>query len=76
MIKNIEPNSPAELGGLKPGDKILLINDANVEDADYTEVVSRLKEGLASKIDIKMLVMNIIEYNVFKQNNPVLQNCK
>ena len=76
MIKNIEPQSPAELGGLKPGDKILVINEENVEDSDYTKVVSRLKENLLSRTDIRLLVMNIIEYNVFKQKNPVLQNCK
>ena len=76
MIKNIEPQSPAEMGGLKPGDKILVINEENVEDSDYTKVVTRLKENLLAKTDIRLLVMNIIEYNVFKQKNPVLQNCE
>ena len=76
MIKNIESDSPAEEGGLKPGDKILVINKENVEEADYTTVVDRLKESLANNQDIDLLVMNIIEYNLFKQQNPILQNRK
>lgn len=76
MIKNIEQDSPAEVGGLKPGDKILVINKENVEDADYTTVVDRLKDSLANNQDIDLLVMNIIEYNLFKQQNPILQNRK
>ena len=76
MIKNIDANSPAEQGGLKPGDKILVINGENVEEANYTTIVDRLKESIAKKQSIKMLVMNIVEYNVFKETNPILQNCK
>lgn len=75
MIKNIESNSPADLGGLKPGDKILVINNENVEEASYTTVVNRLKESLLNKTDINLVVMNIIEYNMFKAKNPALENC-
>lgn len=76
MIKNIETNSPADLGGLKPGDKILVINSENVEEASYTTVVNRLKEALLNHQDINLVVMNIIEYNMFKEKNPALENCK
>jgi C-terminal processing protease CtpA/Prc len=75
MIKNIETNSPADLGGLKPGDKILVINNENVEEASYTTVVNRLKEALTNKIDLNLIVMNIIEYNMFKEKNPAIDNC-
>jgi len=76
MIKNIDTNSPAEQGGLKPGDKILVINGENVEEADYTQIVDRLKQSIAKGQSIDLLVMNIIEYNIFKETNPILQNCK
>ena len=76
MIKNIEPNSPADLGGLKPGDKILVINSENVEEASYTTVVNRLKDALLNQQDINLVVMNIIEYNMFKEKNPALENRK
>lgn len=76
MIKNIEPNSPADMGGLKPGDKILVINNENVEEASYTTVVNRLKDALLNQTDINLVVMNIIEYNMFKEKNPALENCK
>jgi len=75
MIKNIEKNSPADLGGLKPGDKILVINNENVEEASYTTVVNRLKEALTNQIDLNLIVMNIIEYNMFKEKNPAIDNC-
>lgn len=68
MVKNIEPNSPAEIGGLKPGDKILAINNENVEDSTHVVVVNKLKDALASKKDIYLIVMNAIEYNIFKAN--------
>lgn len=68
MIKNIEPDSPAEQGGLKPGDKILVINGENVEEAEYTTIVERLKDSIGSQRDIDLLVMNIIEYNIFKKS--------
>lgn len=76
MIKDIELGSPAEKGGLKPGDKILVIDNENVEEADYTTIVDMLKDSMMNKRDIDLLVMNIIEYNVFKEKSPVLQNCK
>lgn len=64
------------MGGLKPGDKILVINNENVEEASYTTVVNRLKDALLNQTDINLVVMNIIEYNMFKEKNPALENCK
>lgn len=65
MIKDIEPDSPAEQGGLKPGDKILYINNENVENMSYLEVIECLKRAV--DIDnINLIVMNAIEYNIFK----------
>ena len=72
MIQDIEPGSPAERGGLKPGDKILVINDDNVEEAGYMEVVNKFKDFLNNQDKIKMIVMNAIEYNILKTKNENL----
>ena len=70
MIQDIEPNSPAEKGGLKPGDKLLAIDDENVEESSYMEVVNTLRNALNSnQSDIKMIAMNAIEYNILKSKN-------
>ena len=72
MIQDIEPGSPAEKGGLKPGDKILAINDENVEEASYMEVVNTFKNSLTVQDQIQMVVMNAIEYNILKTKNENL----
>jgi len=69
MIRRIEPGSPAETGGLMPGDKILEINGQNVELLEYKEVVSKIKEYLKSSNVIQLKVMNSIEYNLQRSNN-------
>lgn len=71
MVKDIEPNSPAELGGLKPGDKILILNNENIENASYLEVLNKLKDALLNSVnkEINLVVMNAIEYNIFKSNS-------
>ena len=70
MIQDIEQGSPAEKGGLKPGDKILQIDDENVEESSYMEVVNTLKNALNNdQNEIQMIVMNAIEYNILKSKN-------
>ena len=70
MIQDIEHGSPAEKGGLKPGDKILQIDEENVEESSYMEVVNTLKHSLNNdQNEIKMIVMNAIEYNILKSKN-------
>ena len=67
MIRKLEPNSPAERAGLRPGDRILEINDENVENIEYYSLVNKLKNSLASSNVISLLVMNSVEYNVNKK---------
>lgn len=69
MIRRIEPGSPAETGGLMPGDKILEINGENVELLEYKEVVANIKEHLKASNIIHFKVMNYIEYNLQRSNN-------
>lgn len=69
MIKAIEPQSPAELSGLKPGDKILYVNNENVENLSYSNVIEKLKQALNVSDELNLVVMNAIEYNIFKGKN-------
>lgn len=45
FISRITPNGPAESAGLKVGDKILKVNDVNLEDADHYKAVDTLKNA-------------------------------
>ena len=73
MIRKIEPNSPAEKAGLMPGDRILEINDENVEDIEYFTLVNTLRDSIKKNDIINLLVMNSVEYNVYKNNNiPII----
>ena len=72
MIKAIEPHSPAQLSGLKPGDKILYVNNENVENLSYTNVIEKLKQALNTSDELNLVVMNAIEYSIFKGKN----NCE
>jgi hypothetical protein len=71
MIKLIETGSPAESCGLKCGDKILFINKKNVENASYHEVLELLNREVNSSASttIHLVVMNVIEYNLLKEEN-------
>jgi hypothetical protein len=70
MIKDIDDLSPAEKSGLKPGDKILKVNEKNVEDiVDYQLILDLFKnDGIRKDEPINLTVMNAVEYNVFKSN--------
>ena len=73
MIRKLEPGSPAERAGLKPGDRILEIDGENVEDIEYIILVSKLRDALKNNRLINLVVMNSVEYNVYKSNNiPIL----
>lgn len=76
MIRKIEPNSPAETGGLKPGDRILEINGENVENIEYNNLVNKLRDALRMSKIINLVVMNSVEYNVYKSNNIPIFPCK
>ena len=73
MIRKIEPLSPAEQAGLMPGDRILEINDENVEDIEYFTLVNTLRDSIKKHNVINLLVRNSVEYNVYKNNNiPII----
>ena len=56
FIREIEPGSPADRAGLLKNDRILRINGVNVENVDFSHVLSLIKEGL----DIENLQLSVI----------------
>ena len=67
MIKEVETNSPADLSGLKPGDKILAIDGEDVTESDNSYVVELLRDALLNYREIELTVMNTVEYNIFSK---------
>jgi membrane-associated protease RseP (regulator of RpoE activity) len=45
FIGSVDPESPAELGGLKEGDRIIEVNGENIEAQSHTAVIGRIKAG-------------------------------
>jgi serine protease Do len=53
LINAVEPNSPAEKGGIKPGDVIVRFNgQAIIESGDLPHVVGMMTPGDAAKVEI------------------------
>lgn len=45
-IREVEPNSPGHLAGLRKNDRIISINGINVENVDFSNVLALIKQGL------------------------------
>lgn len=43
FIRLVEPDSPAEASGLRAGDRLVLVNGADVESESHQQVVSRIR---------------------------------
>lgn len=79
MILDIEKNSPADLAGLKPGDKVLFIDSVNVEKSTCDDIKSIINQIVSNSdnAEFTLIVMNAIEYRIFKSNaNDKIENNK
>lgn len=74
-IRELLKNSPAEKAGIKPGDKILKINDIEVRDFDETGVASLLNGLPNTKVNLQIERQNKkMELSVVREKitvNPV-----
>ncbi|VDP12443.1 unnamed protein product [Soboliphyme baturini] len=43
-IGSVDPESPAETAGLKPGDRILAVNGMSIKQEPHKQVVAKIKE--------------------------------
>ena len=46
LLLQVDPNSPADLGGLRNGDMILAVNGTSVKELKHQEVVALIKQNL------------------------------
>ncbi len=69
MIRKVEVGSPAEAGGLMPGDRILEVNGENTETMEYSMLINKLRDALKIKDTIKLVVMNSVEYKIYRSND-------
>lgn len=65
-ISAVDKDSPAELGGLREGDKLVEVNGSNVEKMSHGEVVKKIKEN---PNETTLLVCDKITLAYLEENN-------
>ncbi|MBN3304882.1 NHRF1 protein, partial [Amia calva] len=55
FIRLVEPDSPAEVSGLRAGDRLVFVNGDNVENDSHQQVVSRIR---ASAGELRLVVVD------------------
>uniref|UniRef100_A0A1B0CC53 Putative na+/h+ exchange regulatory cofactor nhe-rf1 n=1 Tax=Lutzomyia longipalpis TaxID=7200 RepID=A0A1B0CC53_LUTLO len=67
-IGKVDENSPAEMAGLRQGDRIIEVNDVNIGTETHKQVVQRIK---ANPNEVKLLVVDPEVIEVTKDNQIV-----
>ncbi|XP_062539916.1 protein lap4 isoform X15 [Armigeres subalbatus] len=74
FISRVTEGGPADLAGLKVGDKVLKVNGVSVEDADHYDAVEVLKAcGSVLVLFISREVTRLIGHPVFDESGSVAQ---
>uniref|UniRef100_A0AAG5DRS6 PDZ domain-containing protein n=1 Tax=Anopheles atroparvus TaxID=41427 RepID=A0AAG5DRS6_ANOAO len=74
FISRVTEKGPADLAGLKVGDKVLKVNGISVEDADHYDAVEVLKAcGAVLVLFIAREVTRLIGHPVFDESGSVAQ---
>ncbi|XP_062859002.1 Na(+)/H(+) exchange regulatory cofactor NHE-RF1a [Trichomycterus rosablanca] len=66
FIRLVEPDSPAEESGLRPGDKLVFVNGESVDGASHQQVVSRIR-AVTGKLEL--IVVDPETADLLKQHN-------
>ncbi|GAA6065250.1 Na(+)/H(+) exchange regulatory cofactor NHE-RF1a [Tachysurus ichikawai] len=61
FIRLVEPGSPAETSGLKPGDKLVFVNGDSVDGESHQQVVSRIR-GVTGALELIVVDAETAEY--------------
>ena len=48
-VKEVRPDSPAYKSGLRPGDRILSVNDQSIQGKSYSQVIAIIQNTFVSK---------------------------
>ncbi|KAL3842524.1 hypothetical protein ACJMK2_020528 [Sinanodonta woodiana] len=70
FIGKIDDGSPAEVAGLREGDRIIEVNGVNIESENNTQVITRIKEG---GDETTLLVVDKAADNYYKSNNIIVK---
>ena len=69
-IENVLYNSSAAKAGLKMNDKIISINNINIENKTSDEIKNIINENKSNKIDLRVIRNNeILDFNNFNNSN-------
>lgn len=72
FISRVTEGGPADLAGLRVGDKVLKVNGVSVEDADHYDAVEVLKAcGAILVLVVKREVTRLVGHPVFLENGEL-----
>lgn len=74
FISRVTEGGPADLAGLRVGDKVLKVNGVSVEDADHYDAVEVLKAcGAVLVLQVSRSVTRVIGHPVFLENGELVK---